>query len=426
VSQSSPDVAAGVGSPVKATPFFERAAAISNTRKCCHWAPFVVVDTFTSVEQEVRALRTGVVVADQSPLVHTIVKGPDAGRLIDHIATRDCSGLQVDQAYYTAFTDHDGKMVCDAPVERTAEDAYAISTGELRAWVLANADGYDVEVTEETAADRGLLCPQGPKAREVLEAAVGRDCGDVRFSRRTVLEIAGVEVSVLRQGFTGELGYELYVPAEAGPAVWDAIWAAGEPHGISGLGNAGIIVARVEAGLVLVERDYNPADPAGDVSVFKLDAEEDAHVVSPYEIDLDRFVDLDKPSFVGRDALAAEQAAGGTRRRFVGLEYDVEAMRRLAADALYDADAGVAFPDFPELHTHQAMPLTVDGAPAGVATSFVWSPTLHRNVSFARVDTAHAALGSRVEVDVATNGGGSRRIPATVVDRIFVGDRRRG
>jgi aminomethyltransferase len=425
VSQSSPNAASGVGSPVQATPFFERATARSNTRKCCYWAPFVVVDTFTSVEQEVRALRSGVVVADQSPLVHTIVRGSDAGRLIDHIVTRDCSGLEVNQAYYTAFTDHDGKMICDAPVERTAEDEYAISTGELRDWVLANADGYDVEVVEETAADRGLLCPQGPKAREVLEAATGRDCGDVRFSRRTHVTIAGVELSVLRQGFTGELGYELYVPAEAGPAVWDAIWEAGEAHGISGLGNAGIIVARVEAGLVLVERDYNPSAGA-DVSVFKLDSDEGEHLVSPFEVDLARFVDLDKPSFIGRDALVAEQAAGGAPRRFVGLEYDVDAMRQLARDGLYDADAGVAFPDFPELHTHQAFPLAVDGAPAGVATSFVWSPTLHRNVSFARIDAAHAALGTRVEVDVATNGGGSRQIPATVVERIFVGDRRRG
>lgn len=423
--QSSPNAAAGVGSPVQATPFFERAAAVSHTRKCCYWAPFVVVDAFTSVEQEVRALRTGVVVADQSPLVHTIVRGPDAGRLVDRLATRDFSGLEVDQAYYTAFTDHDGNMICDAPVERTAQDAFAISTGELRDWVLANANGYDVEVSEETAAERGLLCPQGPKAREVLEAAAGRDCGDVKFSRRTTLEIAGCEVSVLRQGFTGELGYELYVPAEAGPAVWDAIWEAGQPHGISGLGNAGIVVARVEAGLVLVERDYNPADPAGDLSVFKLDAEAGDHLVSPYEIDLARFVDLGKADFIGRDALAAKHAAGAGRR-FVGLEYDVEAMRGLAHDALYDADAGVAFPDFPELHTHQAFPLTVDGAKAGVATSFVWSPTLHRTISFARVDPAHAALGTRVEVDVATNGGGSHRVPATVVDRVFVGDRRRG
>ncbi len=425
MSQSSSDAAAGVRAPVQATPFFERAAARSHTRKCCYWAPFVVVDTFTSVEQEVRALRSGVVVADQSPLVHTIVRGPDAGRLIDHLATRDFSALEVDQAYYTAFADHDGKLICDAPVERTAADAYAISTGELREWVLANADGFEVEVAEETAADRGLLCPQGPKARAVLEAATGRDCGDVRFSRRTTVEIAGCELSVLRQGFTGELGYELYVPAEAGPAVWDAIWEAGEEHGISGLGNAGILVARVEAGLVLVERDYNPAG-SGEVSVIKLDADEDAHLVSPYEVDLDRFVDLGKAAFVGREALAAEQAAGGARRRFVGLEYDVEAMRRLAADGLYDADAGVAFPDFPELHTHQAFPLAVDGAPAGVATSLVWSPTLHRHVSFARVDAAHAALGTRVEVDLATNGGGSRRVPATVVDRVFAGDRRRG
>lgn len=130
MSQVSPNV--GGGSPVKVTPFFERAAALSKTRKWCYWAPFLVVDAFTSVEQEVRALRSGVVVADQSPLVHTIVKGPDAGRLINYAATRDCSGLEVNQAYYTAFADHDGKTVCDAPVTRTAEDEYAISTGEIR------------------------------------------------------------------------------------------------------------------------------------------------------------------------------------------------------------------------------------------------------------------------------------------------------
>jgi aminomethyltransferase len=422
VSQSSPAAAAGVA-PFQATPFFERAAALSETRKWYRWTPFMVVDTFTSVEQEVRALRSGVVVADQSALVHTIVKGPDAGRLIDHLATRDCSSLEVDQAYYTAFTNPDGKMICEAPVERTAEDEYAISTGQLRDWVLVNADGFEVEVVEETAADRGLLCPQGPKARAVLEAASGRDCGDVRFSRRTVLQIGGCEVSVLRQGYTGELGYELYVPAEAGTAVWDAIWQAGEAHGIAGLGHAGIAVARVEAGLMMAERDYTPA---GGMTPLDLDADEGEHLVSPYEVDLARFVDLDKPSFIGRDALVAEQAAGGAPRRFAGLEYDVDAMGRLAQDGLYDRTSGVAFPYFPELERREMLSLSVDNAPAGFATSLVWSPTLCRHISFARIDAAHAALGTRVEVDVAVNGGESRRIPATVVERTFVGDRRRG
>jgi aminomethyltransferase len=423
MSQSSPDVGIGVRSPFQGTPFYERASALSQSHKWAHWAPFLVVDTFTSVEQELRALRSGVVVADQSPLVSTIVRGPDAGRLVDYLATRDCSGLEVGQAYYTAFADHVGKVVCDGPLTRHAEDEYSISSGELSAWVLANADGFDIEVAEETAADRGLLCPQGPKAREVLEAATGRDCGDVKFSRATNVTIAGYELPVLRQGFTGELGYELHVPAEAGTAVWDAIWEAGQAYGIAAMGHASIVVARVEAGLVLAERDYNPA---GGMPSFKLDANADAHHVSPYEVGLDRFVDLDKESFVGKEALAAEQASGGARRRFVGLEYDVDAMSRLAHDALYDETAGISFPDFPEQHTQQAFELAVDGESAGVATSFVWSPTLHRNISFARIDAAHAALGTRVEVDLATNGGGSRRVPATVVERTFVGDRRRG
>ena len=148
---------------------------------------------------------------------------------------------------YTPWCDHDGKVVCDGLVFRLGEQDFRISGGRLSRWLEQLADGFDVEITDETA-ELAILALQGPAAPDVMDRATGEQWGDFGFSRRRLTTIGGVKVDVARQGFTGELGYELWVGADDAVALWDAVQEAGAPFGIQPAGEWAIDVARIEAG----------------------------------------------------------------------------------------------------------------------------------------------------------------------------------
>jgi aminomethyltransferase len=381
-------VPGGLGTPALSglahgTPFHARTAPLVRKLQWREWAGYLAASSYAdSWDIEYNAIRQAAGVIDVSPLYKYLVRGPDAPRLVDRILTRDATKIAVGQVVYACWCDEDGHVIDDGTVARLDETTYRWTAADpnLR-WFRMNAAGLDVEV-EEISEQVAALALQGPLSGAVLEAATGEDWADVHYFRRRASAIGGIEIDVSRTGYTGDLGYELWIPAERAIEAWDALMAAGEPYRIRPVGLQALDVSRLEAGLILIEVDYTSARQA-------VIAEQR---FTPYEIGLGRLVTLDKAPFVGMRAL--REAAKRPRRQLVGLELDWDEF-----EAIHRA-AGLV-PAVPAATWRSAVPVydAASGAQAGKATSGTWSPTLKRNVALASVESRHARPGTRVAVE---------------------------
>jgi aminomethyltransferase len=366
------------------TPFHARTAPLVRKLQWREWAGYLAASAYAdSWDIEYNAIRQAAALIDVSPLFKYLVRGPDATRLVDRILARDATKIAVGQVVYACWCDEDGHVIDDGTVARLDQTTYRWTAADpnLR-WFRMNAAGLDVEV-EEVSEQLAALALQGPLSRGVLEAATGEDWADVHYFRRRASAIGGIEVDVSRTGYTGDLGYELWIPAERAVEVWDALIAAGEPYRIRPVGLQALDVSRLEAGLILIEVDYTSARQA-------VIAEQR---FTPYEIGLGRLVSLDKAPFVGMRALRAV-AERGPRRQLVGLELDWDEF-----EAIHRA-AGLV-PAVPSATWRSAVPVyeVASGAQVGKATSGTWSLTLKRNLALASVDRRHAQLGTRLAVE---------------------------
>lgn len=337
-----------------------------------------------------------------------MVSGPDAGRLVDRIITRDATRQQVDQVFYTPWCDERGKVIDDGTITRLDETTYRWTAAEpqLR-WFQMNAVGLEVEIEDVTEAIAALAV-QGPRSRALLEDLTGQGWSDVRYYRRRATTIGDLEVDVTRTGYTGDLGYELWVEARRAEELWDALFAAGEAHGIRPVGTRALDVLRVEAGLILIDADY-----IGVRSAWNTEQE-----YSPYELGMDRLVNLKKERFNGKRALAAEKAGGGPGRRLVGVEYDWAAIER--AFELHGLPPVLS----PETSSEQ-VPLYRGNRRVGKVTSATWSPLLKRMIALASVGKSHADIGTRLQVEFTVEAR-HHRVAAKVVPLPFLDlDRKR-
>lgn len=383
------------------TPFHPRTFALCESLSYRDWAGYYAVSVYeTHHEHEYTALREAAGLVDVSPLFKYLVSGRDAARLVDRVITRDVSRLAPGQVYYTPWCDERGHVIDDGTVARLAEDRFRWTAADpnLR-WFHQNARGLDVhveDVTERVAA----LAVQGPAAARIVRAAAEADVDGLRYFRVTSGRIAGVPVDISRTGYTGDLGYEIWLPADRALEVWDALVAAGRPYGLRPAGLAALDVVRVEAGLLLIEVDFFSSRKALLPS----------QLYSPFEMGLGRLVALDKAPFVGRDALAREHARGW-RRQVVGLE-----VHWPAVEAIYDR-LGLA-PAVSPTTSRVAVPVYGRGRQVGKATSTTWSPILKKLVALATLERDVTAPGSRVEFEITVDGV-HYRVPATVVATPF-------
>ncbi|MDE0171411.1 MAG: aminomethyltransferase family protein [bacterium] len=373
---------------IMGTAFYPRTSVLNERQKWNAWDRYHIVDAYTEWQEEVRTIREQASALDQSPLSKHYISGPDAARLVDYLITRDATKIEVGQIYYSPWCNQDGAMVGDGLVARIAPDRFMFTADPMMNWFRYNAEGYDVTI-EDVTFDFGLLALQGPASTAVIEAATGQSWSDLRFSRLRTATVGGVEVIVFRQGFTGEIGYEFFVPTGDGVDVWDTLFDAGAPLGLGAGGLHAVDVARIEAGMVIVGTDYTPAamDRLGDP--LKVSPE---NMTTPLELNLHRFVDFDESAdFVGKKALRRELEAG-PKRSMVGIEVDWRAVVGLYQDL-----------DIPPEVTPQVirypLPIYQDGSRIGRATSVTWSPTVEKVIGFAHVAADHAGAGTPVRVD---------------------------
>jgi aminomethyltransferase len=392
------------------TAFHDRTAPLNRKMQWREWAGYFASSSYADFHDiEYNAIREAAAVIDVSPLYKYRVSGPDAERLVDRVITRDATRLKVGQVYYTPWCDEHGKVIDDGTVHRVAADEFRWTAADPQyRWLTLNAAGLDVEI-EDVSESLAALALQGPFSRAVLEAAAGEPFADLRYFRRRPATIAGVTVDVSRTGYTGDLGYELWIPAADAPVVWDALMTAGKAYAIRPAGILALDVVRLEAGLILLEVDYTSARHA-------MNPEQN---YSPFEIGLGRLVSLDKADYVGRRALAAEVARGGPARRLVGLVLDWYDIERL-----YD-EQGLPPAISPSVDRSDVPVFGEGGRQVGKATSRGWSPILKQAIALASVPPRYERFGSKLAVEWTVEGRRGR-VGATVVELPFLDlDRKR-
>ncbi len=387
---------------MRTTPFHPRTSALCTSYAWKEWAGFAAVCHYTPhSEAEVFAVRSTAGLLDVTPLYKYDVKGPDAGAFLARIWTRDISTIGVGRVVYSAMCDEHGWMLDDGTIARLAPEHYRCTSSEpWYEWFLRHSRGFDVEITETTESICGLAL-QGPRARAILKGITEFDMDRMRFFRVRKTTVGGVPAWVQRTGYTGDLGYEIFCENEHALALYDAITAAGAPHGMVPMGLDALDVARIEAGFVLQGIDYITAKSCLI----------DALKSTPDDAGLGWTVDLDREPFIGSDAIRAERERGPVWD-LVGLEIDWEAL-----DVLY-AEEGIPPHLAPEACRLSVPVYDGEGTQVGQATSTTWSPTCKRYLALAQVRRPHNFLGTELKIE-HTPLFERRTLPATVVEKPF-------
>jgi aminomethyltransferase len=367
---------------LRATPFHSRTAPLVQGQAWRRWAGYAVASAYDlAPEREYAAIRNSAALIDISPLYKYEVTGRDAVRLLDRMVTRDVTRCAEGQVLYTPWCDRRGKLIDDGTIHRLGERRFRLTSAEpaLR-WLELNGAGLAVAI-REVSEQLGALALQGPLSRALL-VALGADIGGLRYFRVTETALRGIPVSVSRTGYTGDLGYELWVAADQAPALWDALVQVGADYGLALAGIWALDLARIEAGLLMLDVDYHSAHRA------LIPAQES----SPFELGLDWTVAERKGPFNGRRALAAERERG-PEWRFTGLAVAWDSL-----EALF-ARAGLP-PQLPGVAWRSSVPVYRDGRQVGYATSGCWSPLLKQSLALCHLETEAAEPGTPVELEV--------------------------
>jgi len=365
------------------TPFHARTAPLVQGQAWRRWAGYAVASAYQLVpDVEYAAIRNSAALLDISPLYKYLISGPDAGRLLDRMVTRDVSRCRVGQVLYSPWCDARGKVIDDGTISRLDETTFRLTSAEpnLR-WLSLNAPGLDVRL-EDVSRAVGALALQGPLSRSILEDATQADLSGLKYFRLVHTSIAGAPVTISRTGYTGDLGFEIWIGQDHAIPVWDALMESGLRYGITPAGIWALDLARIEAGLVMLDVDYHSAHRAA------IPAQES----TPFELSLDWTVSREKGPFNGRRSLAEERARGPAWR-FVGIAADWDSL-----ESLY---AGVGLPpQLPTIAWRSSVPVSRGGRQIGYATSGCWSPLLKQYLALAHLPASHAGPGTPVRIEV--------------------------
>jgi glycine cleavage system T protein (aminomethyltransferase) len=378
-----------------------RTFALAESLNYREWSGFYAVSAYEAHhEHEYNAIRNASALIDVSPLYKYRVSGRDALKLVDRVITRDAFKLSVGQVYYTPWCDEYGKVIDDGTVTRLSEDSFRWTAADpsLR-WITQNAIGLDVSI-EDISEQVAALALQGPTSGRLLSVVADADIAGLKYFRMTRGTIAGVPVEISRTGYTGDLGYEIWMPWDRALDVWDALMAGGRPFDIHAAGMLALDVARVEAGLLLIDVDFFSSKKA------LIESQK----YSPFEMGLGRLVQLDARPFVGRAALV-DEVKRGPSQRIVGLDISWPAV-----EALYEK-LGLA-PQVAATASRTAVPVYRNGRQVGRATTTTWSPVLKKLIALATVSAPHIAEGTNLEFEVTVEAV-RHRVPATVVKTPF-------
>lgn len=370
---------------LKTTPFHSRTAALMQANQWRRWAGYTAASAYEMAhDREYLALRNACALIDVSPLCKYQITGKESLQFLNRLVTRDVSKCPIGGMLYTPWCNSAGKIIDDGTIAHLGENHYRLTSAEpnLR-WLEDNATGMDVQI-EDVSEQIASLALQGPKSRQLLMTLTDAPLGALKYYNFVNTTIADIPVMISRTGYTGDLGYELWMSAERATAerVWDLLIEAGRSFALQPAGIWALDVARVEAGLIMLDVDYTPANKAMI----------EAQTSTPLELGLSWAVSWNKGNFVGRKALQAERTRGSSTM-LVGLEIDHTELER-QHHAL-----GLPVP-YPFIAWRAMIPLQVNGTQVGYTTSGVWSPTLKKYIVLGHLQPQYAAAGSIVTLDL--------------------------
>jgi aminomethyltransferase len=383
------------------TPFHERTFALCESLNYREWSGYYTVSAYeTHHDHEYNAIRNASALIDISPLFKYRLTGKDASRLVDRVITRDVRKISVGQVVYTPWCDEHGKVIDDGTVSRLEEDVYRWTAADpsLR-WFTQNRAGLDVSI-EDISETVAALALQGPTSGRLLKSIAEADIENLKYFRVTSGSIDGIAVDISRTGYTGDLGYEVWVETADALRLWDILIERGRPFDIRPAGMLALDVARVEAGLLLIDIDFNSSKKA---------LIEDQKY-SPAEMGLGRLVHLDKRNFVGQQALIQESKRAAAKQ-IVGLEIDWNHVEQF-----YEA-VGLP-PAVSPIASRLAVPVFKNGRQIGKATSSTWSPVLKKMIALATLQGEFTTPGSTVEIETTVEAV-RHRVAARVVKTPF-------
>jgi aminomethyltransferase len=389
------------------TAFHERTLELCHSLNYREWSGYYTVSVYeVHHEHEYNAIRNACALIDISPLYKYLITGKDATKLVNRIITRDINKVKVGQVIYCCWCDEQGKVIDDGTITRLEENVYRWTAADpsLR-WFRQNGLNMDVQV-EDISEQVAALALQGPTSAKLLKAVCDADIANLKYFRKTSGKINGVPVDISRTGYTGDLGYEIWMPWNDGLKVYDALMEKGRQFDIHAAGMLALDVSRVEAGLLLIEVDYTSSKKALIAS----------QKYSPFELGFGKMVHLDKENFIGKAALAKD-AKNGVERQLVGLEVDwVEVEEQ--------HDKFGLTPAAPSQASRVPVPIYVGERQVGKATTTTFSPLLKKLIALASVNTEHSKPGTKLQMELTIEAQ-RLKTTATVVPLPFFNPKRK-
>ena len=364
---------------LKVSPFFERTSKLNESQEWRRWSGYLAATNYElHHENEYFAIRTKAGLLDITPLKKYIIEGPDSQIFLDRLVTRNIAICKVGQVMYSPWCDEDGKVIDDGTIQRLSENKFRITSAEPNLnWIQHNATGMNLSVTDDSFTTAALAL-QGPNSRTILNAVASDSLDSLKFFWMMDTTFGHIPVSISRTGYTGDLGYEIWMDPKDAIAVWDLLLEKGKSFGITPTGLQALDIARIEAGLILLDVDY----------VSSRHAIIESRKSSPYELGLGWAVKMKKKDFIGKKALETELARG-SEWEFVGIEIQWHELEK------HFRKAGLA-PGLPSTAWRTSTPLYKGSKQVGYATSGAWSPILKRYIALAHVKSEYAREGSEL------------------------------
>ena len=368
---------------LKLSPFFERTSKLNESQEWRRWSGYLSATNYElNHENEYFAIRTKAALLDITPLCKYIIKGPDAQAYLNRLVTRNISICKVGQVMYTPWCDENGKVIDDGTIQRLSKDEFRITSAEPNLdWIESNAKNLNLSIKDDSSKTAALAL-QGPNSRKILNVVAKDSLDQLKFFYMINTQIGNCNVLISRTGYTGDLGYELWIEPKDSLTVWDTLIEKGKPYGITPTGLQALDIARIEAGLILLDVDY----------ISSRHAIIESRKSSPFELGLGWTVKMDKNNFIGKKSLEKEIKRDSTWE-FVGIEIDWDPLEKLYREV------GLA-PGLPSTAWRTSTPLYFNHQQVGYATSGAWSPILKRYIALAHVKSNYASEGTSLDFEL--------------------------
>ena len=368
---------------LKLSPFFDRTSQLNESQEWRRWSGYLSATNYELThENEYFAIRTKAALLDITPLYKYLIQGPDAQRFLDRLVTRNINICKVGQVMYTPWCDEDGKVIDDGTVQRISERKFRITSAEPNLeWLEYNALGMNLIISDASVTTAALAL-QGPNSRKILNAVSSDSLNSLKFFWMMDTMFNDIPVSISRTGYTGDLGYEIWMDTNDALFIWDLLLEKGEPYGITPTGLQALDIARIEAGLILLDVDY----------ISSRHAIVESRKSSPYELGLGWAVKMKKKDFIGKQALGRE-VTRGPEWEFVGIEIEWSELEN------HYRNVGLA-PGLPSTAWRTSTPIYKNSEQVGYATSGAWSPILKRYIALAHVKSHYSKIGTVLDFEL--------------------------